>query len=175
MSAPESKSVPRKYYGVFRRKGLNSVYSKRRTVAHFSDSDPSSKFGEIEEGDHFIAMGRSGAAERGLLCRVVKVSREPLLELLTGEELVKLDCAGEGQLDEYFESWDEFHPDAKAATNPIALRVEFEPTDTWVDIPQSPMQTIINTMARVAYAEIVAIEDARVFADLNRCLEGAPP
>jgi hypothetical protein len=168
--------VPRKYYGVFRRKGLNSVYAKRRTVAHFSDPDPSSKFGEIEEGDHFIAMGRCGQpAERGLLCHVVKVSLEPLLEMLTEEELIKLDCAGEGQLDEYFESWDEFHPDAKAVTNPVALRVEFEPTDTWIDIPLSPMQTIINTMARVAYAEIVAIEDARVFADLNQALEGSPP
>ena len=94
------------------------------------------------------------------------MSEVRLLDILTEEELILIDS----DLDAYFESWDKLHPDALAKTNPLVLRVEVEPEGPIVDLPESAEMQIVYTIARRAYDEMTAIEDARAFADVGMAM-----
>lgn len=132
------------------------------TVAHFHGwADP-----PVKVGDVLVAIPK-GHHRRGLTCRVTDVGEVRLLEILTDEELTKLDC----DIDTYFESWDSIHPEALAKTNPLVLRVEFESTGEVEDLPVSAETQIISLVTRVAYDAIVAQENAILFAKLDKIAE----
>ncbi len=103
---------------------------------------------------------------RGLSRRITDVSEVRLLEVLTEGELVLIDS----DLDAYFESWDKLHPDAPAKTNPLVLRVVVEPEGHIVDLPESAEMQIVYTIARRAYDAMTAVEDARIFGDLDQAI-----
>lgn len=103
---------------------------------------------------------------RGLARLITSVTEVRLLEVLTFEELAKLDI----DIDAYLQVWDKLHPDALAKTNPLVVRVEVEPEGHIVDLPESAETQIVYTIARRAYDEMTAIEDARAFGDIEQAL-----
>jgi len=138
----------------------------KTSVAFFHDwKAPPIRVGDTLVGVPTVPIeGGSWHLDRGLGCTVTDVSEVRLLEELTEQELARLNC----DLDTFFESWDKIHPDVPAESNPLVLRVQFEPTDEVIERPMSAEASIAYTIARRAYDDIIAIEDARVFADIRQ-------
>lgn len=146
---------------------------KRKTVAHFCHPNwyknmptvgqhlvgiPSTLVQIVDGIPTSAAIGRTG-----LRRRIISVSETRLLNILTDEELHKLDR----DIDDYMEGWDKLHPEAPVKTNPIILRIETERDGPIVRIPHSFEELIIQVMTAKAHQELVAQEDALVFAKLQ--------
>jgi len=141
------------------------------SVAYFYEwkEDPPIRAGDSLVGVPVVPIeGGHMHLGRGLDCKVTDVSEVKLLEELTEEELGRLGC----DLDTFFESWAKLHPDAPE--DPLVIRVQFEPTDEVVPVPKSAEQMIVEVMAQVAHDEIIAIEDARTFSDIDQALNPSP-
>jgi hypothetical protein len=119
---------------------------EKRTVAHFYGWSGDEL---LVEGDQLVAIPEGPLAQldidgeqtevpakpwrQGLARRITSVTEVRLLEVLTSEELAKLDI----DIDAYLQVWDKLHPEALAKTNPLMLRVEVEPGGHIVDLPES--------------------------------------
>jgi len=156
---------------------------EKRTVAHFHGWEqeppavgdylvgvPEGPLAKVDLDDGEQVEVRTKPWRRGLARRIVNVIEVHLLEVLTEEELTKLDR----DIDTYFEVWDMLHPDALAKTNPLVLRLELEPGGHIVDLPTSWEEEVVQRLSQIAYDDITAIEDARVFASLTPVSSQAP-
>lgn len=152
---------------------LTIGHVRRKTVAHFCHPHWWAK-NMPTVGEHLVGIPSSPVqivdgiptsatiGRTGLRRRIISVSEVKLLNILTDEELHKLDR----DIDDYMEGWDKLHPEAPVKTNPIILRIETERNGPIVRFPHSFEELVIQVMTAKAHQELVAQEDARVFGTL---------